>query len=87
MVLIGLRYVGQMGEIGFFKGAVDDARIYDRALSAAQIASLKPDQASDPRPLAWWDFEDERRTEDRMGRFPACRLMGEATHRGWKALS
>jgi hypothetical protein len=76
MVLIGLRYVGRMGEIGFFQGALDDARIYDRALSAAQIGSLKPDQASDPKPWAWWDFEDER-VEDRMGRFPACRLMGE----------
>ena len=77
MVLIGLRYVGQMGEIGFFRGAIDDARIYDRTLSAPQIASLKPNQLSDPRPLAWWDFEDDR-AEDRMVRFPACRLIGEA---------
>ncbi len=77
MVLIGLRYAGRMGEVGFFKGAVEDARIYGRALSPAQIASLKPDHASDPSPLAWWDFEDGK-AEDRTGRFPACRLMGEA---------
>ncbi len=77
MVLIGLRYVGDMGEIGFFEGSIDDARIYDLALTPEQIASLKPNEASNPRPLAWWDFENARAT-DRMGRFSACRLMGEA---------
>jgi hypothetical protein len=77
MVLIGLRYVGGMGEIGFFKGAIDDARIYDSALSAEQLAALKPNQSSDPRPLAWWDFSDKQ-GQDQMGRFPAGRLMGEA---------
>jgi len=33
--------------------------------------------AEEPRPLAWWDFEDAP-AEDRTGRFPACRLIGEA---------
>ena len=38
--LIGLRYFGQMGEIGFFNGAIDDARIYDRALSEDEVSAL-----------------------------------------------
>ena len=34
-VLLGLRYLGGMGAIGFFRGAIEEARIYDRALDAA----------------------------------------------------
>ena len=77
MALIGLRYVGKMGEIGFLKGAIDDARIYGVALSAEQIAALKPDRPSEPKPLAWWPFEGGK-ADDAMGRFPAFRLVGSA---------
>ena len=45
MVLLGLRYTGAMGEIGFFTGTIEDARIYDRALNAEQIAALAPPSA------------------------------------------
>ncbi len=48
MVLIGLRYVGGMGEIGFLAGAVEEARIYNVVLDATTIASLKPNEPSDP---------------------------------------
>jgi hypothetical protein len=77
MVLIGLRYIGAMGEIGFFAGAIDDVRIYDLALSAEQIAALVPNQPSDPRPRAWWTFEDGT-AEDAMKTFRACRIEGGA---------
>jgi len=77
MVLLGLRYIGADGEIGGFSGAIEDARIYDTALSAAQIQALVPNQPSDPQPLAWWPFEDDK-TDDVMKSFPASRLEGNA---------
>ncbi len=75
MALIGLRYIGDMGEIGFLAGAIEDARIYGVPLTAAQIAALKPNQPSEPKPLAWWDFEEGRAT-DVMKAFPAVELAG-----------
>ena len=47
-VLLGLRYLGEMGEIGPFAGAIEDARIYDVALDAKLIAALDPKRLSDP---------------------------------------
>jgi hypothetical protein len=76
-VLLGLRYLGEIGEIGYFTGAIEDARIYDAALTADQIAALVPNKSSGPRPLAWWTFE-EGRAEDAMKTFPAARLEGNA---------
>ncbi len=76
-VLLGLRYLGEMGEIGFFSGAIEDARIYDLALDLAQIAALVPKQASNPKPLAWWTFQNGK-AEDLMRTFPATRLEGNA---------
>lgn len=52
----------------YFTGQIDDARIYDVALSAAQVAALRPDKPSDPKPWAWWTF-DSAAPKDRMGRF------------------
>ena len=77
MVLIGLRYVGAMGEIGFLRAAIEDARIYGLALSAELIAALRPNQPSEPKALAWWPFEDGK-ADDAVGRFPATRLLGGA---------
>jgi hypothetical protein len=77
MALVGLRYVGKMGEVGPFVGEVADARVYDRALSPAQLASLQPGRQSDPRPVAWWRFEGGS-ADDVMGRFSVNRLMGSA---------
>ena len=76
-VLIGLRYIGEMGEIGFFTGTIEDVRIYDTALTAQQIGALVPNKTSDPKPLAWWKFEDGK-ADDIMRRFPASRLEGKA---------
>ena len=56
-----------------FAGAIDDARIYDRALSAEQITALKPNEASAVKPWAWWSFDDKA---DRTGRFAITELTG-----------
>ncbi|HPM80806.1 MAG TPA: hypothetical protein PLF81_08900 [Candidatus Anammoximicrobium sp.] len=76
-VLLGLRYLGGMGAIGFLRGAIDEARIYDWALEPETIAALRPNVPSDPPPLAQWTFEDGTAT-DTKGTFPPGQLVGEA---------
>jgi len=76
-VLMGLRHVDANAKNRFFTGSIDDARIYDVALNAQQLATLKPNQPSNPKPLAWWDFEDGR-AADRMKAFPVSTLAGDA---------
>jgi hypothetical protein len=75
-VVIGMRHLDQ-GDDAHFAGAIDDARIYDRALSAEQVTALKPNEASEPMPWAWWTFDDKA-AEDRTGRFKAVKLAGGA---------
>ena len=74
VVMIGPRHLGNHD---FFAGAVDDARIYDCALTAEQIAALKPNAPSEPAPWAWWTFDDAA-AKDRNGRFPYSRLTAGA---------
>ena len=57
-VLMGLRHTDAAPENRYFVGVIDDARIYGQPLSGEQLAMLKPNQPSDVKPLAWWDFED-----------------------------
>ena len=76
IVVIGKRHRGQGGN-AHFAGAIDDARIYDHALSAEQIAALKPNVVSDVAPWAWWTFDDEQ-AEERTGRFLITQLTGGA---------
>jgi sucrose-6-phosphate hydrolase SacC (GH32 family) len=83
-VVIGLRHI-EAGDRACFAGAIDDARIYDVALSAEQIAALKPNESSDPKPWAWWSFDDKE-ARDRTGRFPVTQLVGGATVEGGKLL-
>ena len=64
-------------ERAFFHGRVLDARLYDSALTAQQIASLQCDAASGPQPLAWYDFENGS-LKDKMGNFPDGCLHGNA---------
>lgn len=77
LVLLGLRHLGATSDQRFFHGAIEDARIYGVALNAAQLAALKPNQPSEPQPLAWWDFENGQAT-DRMKAFPSSTLWGDA---------
>jgi len=60
-----------------YRGRIDDARIYDKALSAKQIAKLKPNKLSDVKPIAWWPFEDGKQN-DQMGTFGETILGGGA---------
>ncbi len=76
LVLIGKRHRMQ-GDKAHFAGAIDDARIYDRALSVEQIASLKPNVESEPKPWAWWSF-DETNAKEKTGRFLMTQLTNGA---------
>ncbi|NLI01043.1 MAG: hypothetical protein GX446_16295 [Chthonomonadales bacterium] len=76
--LIGLRHRARHGQPGsYFAGEVEEARIYDRALSFEQVRSLTLPRASDPRPLARWTF-DGGRCRDIVGTFPDGQLHGGA---------
>jgi beta-fructofuranosidase len=76
VIVFGMRHLVQ-GDDAHFAGAIDDARIYDAPLSAEQIAALKPNDASGPKPWAWWTFDDKE-AKDRSGRFAASKLVGGA---------
>ncbi|RMF90929.1 MAG: LamG domain-containing protein, partial [Planctomycetota bacterium] len=76
-VLMGLRHLDAAPANRYWTGSIDDARIYDRALTAEQIRGLVPNQPSDPQPIAWWDFE-RGSTSDRAGRFAVTTLIGHA---------
>jgi sucrose-6-phosphate hydrolase SacC (GH32 family) len=80
VVVLGKRHLDQ-ADSACFGGAIEDARIYDLALSAEQIAALKPREPSDPKPWAWWTF-DGKEPRDRTGRFAAARLVGGAKVEG-----
>ncbi len=47
VAVFGLRHL-EAGDRACFAGAIEDARVYDRALDAAQIAALEPGKASEP---------------------------------------
>ena len=76
LVLMGVRDYGPKGN-RYFAGSIEDARIYNHALDASQIAALKPNQLSNPEPLAWWSFENGK-ADDLMKTFTAVRLAGGA---------
>lgn len=74
-VLFGVHHLNLL-HANKFRGEIEDARIYDRALSQQQIQSLKPNVASTPAPWAWWSFEDG--IGDSQKRFPDGFLNGRA---------
>ena len=76
VVMMGKRHI-EATDTNCFAGAIDDARIYNTALDAKTIASLKPNQPSDPKPWAWWTFDGGEAT-DRTGRFGSALLMAGA---------
>ncbi len=75
-VVIGLRHL-QAQDGACFAGAIDDARIYNVALTAEQIGDLRANQLSEPEPVAWWNFESGK-AEDVLGAFPPGKLIGKA---------
>ncbi len=69
VAMFGLRHLGAGSQYGnSFAGAIEDARIYDRALTQDQVAALKPNVKSEPAPIAWWDFQGDK-IVDKAGRF------------------
>jgi sucrose-6-phosphate hydrolase SacC (GH32 family) len=84
MAVFGLRHVGA-GSGSNLQGSIDDARIYDRALTAEEIRQLEPNKESAIKPYAWWTFEKDMET-DRMGRFPVNNLDGGAKIEGGRLI-
>ena len=78
-ILMGLRHIERQEKLEghYFTGKIEDTRVYNVALNKEQLDKLTPNQASDPKPIAWWDFE-KGQTEDQMKRFPASLLVGGA---------
>jgi len=74
--ILGLRHFDAM-DGACFAGAIDDARIYGIALTLEQITALRANTASEPPPVAWWNFEDGK-AADATGAFPPARLAGKA---------
>lgn len=75
-VLLGTRHI-PVPENGLFAGEIDDARIYDVALTSDQIRALVPNKPSDLKPLGWWHFEDDT-IADATGTFPHAQAYGSA---------
>jgi sucrose-6-phosphate hydrolase SacC (GH32 family) len=80
IAVFGLRHVGA-GTGTPFAGRIEDARIYGRALTDREIRSLRPNEASDIQPLAWWDFEGDA-VKDRAGHFTHHAAAGGAKVQG-----
>lgn len=74
IAVFGLRHIGGDGSIA---GAVEDARIYSKALTVKELKALEPNQESDVKPYAWWDFEGDK-IVDRSGRYSHQKLSGGA---------
>lgn len=77
VAVFGLRHLGG----GYIEGAIEDARIYAKALSVAEIKSLKANRPSAIEPWAWWDFEGDE-IKDRTGRFTHTRMVNATLENG-----
>ena len=75
IAVFGLRHVGAGG--GNISGAIEDARIYAKALTLDEIKSLRPNKKSKIKPYAWWDFEGDE-VKDRAGRFAHSKMKNGA---------
>jgi sucrose-6-phosphate hydrolase SacC (GH32 family) len=84
IAVFGLRHQGT-GAGNNLQGSIDDARIYDRALTADEIRNLEPNKESAIKPYAWWTFDNGQET-DRMGRFPFNNLDGGAKIEGGRLI-
>lgn len=76
--VMGLRHL-EAGDRACLAGVIKEARLYDRALTAQEVAALTPGtlEPGGLKPVAWWDFTTAS-ADDRMGRFPRARLFGDA---------
>jgi hypothetical protein len=82
-VILGLRHMAvQDNPSAHFRGEIADARVYDQALTDAQIADLRPHEPVGPKPLVWFDFRTG--VADRCGRSGPAELRGKAVLRDGK---
>ena len=85
LTVFGLRHVGAAtGQT--FQGAIEEARIYDRALTLEELKTLGPNEPSEIKPWACWTFEKGRET-DVSGRFPINTLSNGARIEGGRVVS
>jgi len=83
-VILGLRHLDRRDEPkAHFRGAITDARVYNRALTAEQITALRPHEPAGPKPLVWFDFKTGG-TADRAGTLAPAELEGGAAVRDGK---
>ena len=83
-ILIGLRHLARRGQTGaYLSGEVEEARLYDRALTAEEVKALQPNSSAGPKPLGCWTFEDGT-ARDTEGNFFIGTLNGGAVIRHGK---
>lgn len=83
-IILGLRHLAMRGEAkAHFRGAIADARVYNRALTAAQIAELRPHEPVGRKPLVWFDFKTGG-AADRAGALGPAEFEGGAAVRDGK---
>lgn len=78
--VFGMRHEGA-GPTQTLRGSIEEARIYDKALTADEIKKLETNKESGIKPYAWWTFEKGMET-DRMGRFTVNTLSAGAKIEG-----
>ena len=76
-IVFGVRHIKPDNK-NTFVGAIDDARVYDRALTQAEIKALVPNNISAIKPVIWWDFEGGK-FSDKTGHFTDLYVTGN-TH-------
>ncbi len=77
-VLMGIKYdYLYQPSTAFFKGFVEEARVYDRPLSMNELSALTVGDMGDTAPLGCWDFEDGR-INDLTGNWSNPQLYGGA---------
>lgn len=80
-VLVGLRHLDRRDDPqAHFRGSIADVRVYNTALTDAQIAELRAHESAGPKPLVWFDFRSGG-TADRAGTLPPGELEGNAAVR------
>ncbi|MCX6906669.1 MAG: hypothetical protein NTY01_01360, partial [Verrucomicrobia bacterium] len=83
-IILGLRHLAMRGDAkAHFRGEIADARVYNTALTAAQIAELRSHEPAGPKPLVWFDFKTGG-TADRAGTLAPAELEGGAAVRDGK---
>jgi len=77
VLLIGRQYLAYLPPSATLAGEVEEARLYNVALSPQMIALLKPNEPSSIRPVGQWTFEDGT-ARDVTGHFPMGLMQGKA---------